>query len=157
MSSKIDILSQEFKDLSQIALNERENYKNASPYPHIVFKNIFNHNFLNDVLSQFPNLQSIQDSEKYTNQNEVKLSYNKYENFPYNIKLLFDFLNSKTFLGRSRTRSKTPWLSWTGRRTPGISRDSKRLSSSRKNRPCSVLSGPSRKRRRRPTLSRDSF
>ena len=98
MSSKIDILSQGFKDLNQVALNERENYKNASPYPHIVFKNIFNHNFLNDVLSQFPNLQSIQDSEKYTNQNEVKLSYNKYENFSYNIKLLFDFLNSKTFL-----------------------------------------------------------
>jgi Rps23 Pro-64 3,4-dihydroxylase Tpa1-like proline 4-hydroxylase len=98
MSSKNNILSDEFKDLNNVAFKEKDNYLHAKPYPHITFKKIFNENFLNDILNEFPNLQNIGDSEKYVNQNEVKLSYNKYENFPENIKYLFDFLNSKTFL-----------------------------------------------------------
>ena len=98
MSSKNNILSNEFKDLNHIAFKEKDNYLHAKPYPHIIFKKIFNESFLNGVLNEFPNLQSVSDSEKYINQNEVKLSYNKYENFPENTKYLFDFLNSKTFL-----------------------------------------------------------
>jgi len=98
MTDTRNILSDKFKDLNQIATKEKENYINASPYPHIILKNFFNEDFLNNVLNEFPNLQQINDAEKYSNKNEVKLSYNKYERFPDKIKYLFDFLNSKTFL-----------------------------------------------------------
>ena len=93
MTDTRNILSDKFKDLNQIATKEKENYINASPYPHIILKNFFNEDFLNNVLNEFPNLQQINDAEKYSNKNEVKLSYNKYERFPDKIKYLFDFLN----------------------------------------------------------------
>ena len=101
MDNMIDnkhLLSDNFENLNQIALNEKNNYQNASPYPHVVMKKFFNEDFLNSILTEFPNLTNITESEKYSNKNEVKLSYNKYENFPNKIKILFDFLNSKTFL-----------------------------------------------------------
>ena len=92
------ILSNNSGNLDQIASQEKSNYQNAFPYPHITLKKFFKEEFLNSVLEEFPNLQNINESEKYSNKNEVKFSYNNYENFPNKIKGLFDFLNSKTFL-----------------------------------------------------------
>ena len=92
------ILSNNSGNLDQIASQEKSNYQNAFPYPHIILKKFFKEEFLNSVLKEFPNLQNINESEKYSNKNEVKFSYNNYENFPNKIKVLFDFLNSKTFL-----------------------------------------------------------
>ena len=40
-----NILSNEYKDLDNLALKEKENYANAKPYPHIVLNNFFNPTF----------------------------------------------------------------------------------------------------------------
>ena len=98
MNQETEILSNKFKNLEQIALQMQNKYLDAKPFPHIQLQKFFDDNFLNEVLHEFPNLNKIQDSEEYKNKNEVKLSYNKYENFPGKIKNLFDFLNSKIFL-----------------------------------------------------------
>lgn len=98
MNQETKILSQKFRNLDQLALQMQDKYINAKPFPHIELQNFFDDSFLNEVLHEFPNLNSIHESEKYKNKNEVKLSYNKYENFPEKIKNLFDFLNSKIFL-----------------------------------------------------------
>ena len=98
MTLEKEIISVEYKDLTQISLNKKNIYLNANPYPHIILDNFFNNSFLTKVLNDFPDLKNINTSEKYDNKNEVKMSYNKCENFPDNIKYLFNFLNSKTFL-----------------------------------------------------------
>ena len=61
-------------------------------------EDFFDIDFLDKVVKDFPNLEKINSSQKYKNKNEVKFANNDYENFPNSIKLLFDFLNSNTFL-----------------------------------------------------------
>ena len=77
---------------------EKDNYSKASPYPHIVIKDFFDENFLNEVLQSFPDLSKTKSSEEWKNKNEVKFGNNDYSSFPNKIKLLFDFLNSNYFL-----------------------------------------------------------
>jgi Rps23 Pro-64 3,4-dihydroxylase Tpa1-like proline 4-hydroxylase len=98
MTKTTEILSEKFKNLEQMALQMQNKYMCAKPFPHIQLKNFFDDYFLNEILDEFPDLNNINESEKYKNKNEVKLSYNKYENYPKKIKKIFDFLNSKIFL-----------------------------------------------------------
>ena len=92
------IISDKFLDLSSYITRERDSYSNAKPYPHIVIKDFFNEDFLNEILKSFPDLSKINSSEQWKNKNEVKFGNNDYSSFPNNIKLFFDFLNSKNFL-----------------------------------------------------------
>ena len=92
------IISEKFKDLNSYINNEKDNYSNAKPYPHTVIKDFFDETFLNEILKSFPDLSKINSSEKWKNKNEVKFGNNNYSNFPDNIKLFFDFLNSNNFL-----------------------------------------------------------
>ena len=70
----------------------------AKPFPSIVIKEFFQEKFLSSVLEEFPDLEKIEFSQKYKNQNEFKFASNDYGNFPNSIKKLVDFLNSETFL-----------------------------------------------------------
>ena len=92
------IISDKFLDLSSYITRERDSYSNANPYPHIVIKDFFNEDFLNEILKSFPDLSKINSSEQWKNKNEVKFGNNDYSSFPNNIKLFFDFLNSNNFL-----------------------------------------------------------
>ena len=74
------------------------NFLNAKPFPSIVIKDFFEDSFLSKVLEDFPDLEKIESSQKYNNQNEFKFASNDYNNFPNSIKKLVDFLNSKSFL-----------------------------------------------------------
>ena len=94
----INILSNKYENLEELSKKNESYYRENTPFPHIVFENFFEKEFLKKVLDEFPDLSNISKSEKYNSKNEVKLSYNKYENFSFNTKILIDFLNSKKFL-----------------------------------------------------------
>ena len=96
MSKKITDKSQ--KDVIDLAIKNQIKYKNSEPYPHIIFKNFFNKEFLNEVLKEFPDLGKSKFSMKYANKNEVKFANNDKKKFKKNTKLLFQYLNSKKFL-----------------------------------------------------------
>jgi len=92
------ILSENFQNLTELALKEKQNYLTAKPFPNITLNNFFNNDFLNKILSDFPDLSKLNDSENYNAKNEIKLSNKNYEKFPPTIKTFIDFLNSKIFL-----------------------------------------------------------
>ena len=94
----LDLLSKEYHDLSLIAERKKNQYLNATPFPNIVLENFFTNNFLDKVVKNFPNLEKINSSQQYINKNEIKFANNDYINFPDSIKVLFDFMNSNTFL-----------------------------------------------------------
>ena len=62
------------------------NFLNAKPFPSIVIKDFFEDSFLSKVLEDFPDLEKIESSQKYNNQNEFKFASNDYNNFPNSIK-----------------------------------------------------------------------
>ncbi len=93
-----NIVSENFKNLEQVALKEKINYLNAKPFPNIVFKKFFNDNYLDIILNEFPDLSKLSESQNYNVKNEIKLSNKNYNKFPPTIKLFFDFLNSNVFL-----------------------------------------------------------
>ena len=93
------ILSKNFQNLEQVALEEKTKYINAKPFPNITLTNFFEDNFLNKILEEFPNLSKLQGSQIYKEKNEIKLSNKDYNEFPNNIKKFIDFLNSEIFLG----------------------------------------------------------
>ncbi len=97
MENKI-ILSDKFQNLIKIADEYKLDYLNANPFPNIEFENFFSNEFLESVLTDFPNLAKINSSEQYENRNEVKFANNDYKNFPRSIKSLIDFMNSEFFL-----------------------------------------------------------
>jgi Rps23 Pro-64 3,4-dihydroxylase Tpa1-like proline 4-hydroxylase len=92
------ILSKKNQNLDLIAEKEFKNYSNNSPFPSIVFQNFFDEDYLNQVLSDFPDLSKIDSSQKYMNKNEIKYANNNYKNFPESIRNFFDFLNSEYYL-----------------------------------------------------------
>ena len=91
MSKKITGRKQ--KDLIILADKSKLKYKNSKPYPHIIFKNFFNKDFLNEVLKEFPDLSKNKFSINYANKNEVKFANNDKKSFKKNTKLFFRYLN----------------------------------------------------------------
>jgi Rps23 Pro-64 3,4-dihydroxylase Tpa1-like proline 4-hydroxylase len=92
------ILSKNNQNLDLVAEKEFKNYHNGIPFPSIVIENFFDEEYLNQILSDFPDLSKIESSQKYMNKNEIKYANNDYENFPDSIKNFFDFLNSDYYL-----------------------------------------------------------
>jgi len=93
-----DILSQNFQNLTQVALEQKENYLAAKPFPNIVLNNFFKNDFLNTIHDEFPDLSRSKDSQYYNVKNEIKFSNKNYKEFPKTIKSFIDFLNSNIFL-----------------------------------------------------------
>ena len=97
-SKHTHIVSENFQNLTETALRQKDNYSTAKPFPNIVLNNFFKNDFLNSVLGEFPDLSSLNESQKYNVKNEIKLSNKNYDKFPINIKQFIDFLNSNSFL-----------------------------------------------------------
>ncbi len=93
-----ELLNEKYHDLDKFIIDNKDNYINANPFPNIVIDDFFDDNFLNSVLNEFPNLSKKQNTDSYLNQNEIKFANNLYNDFPKNIKLIFDFLNSNYFV-----------------------------------------------------------
>ena len=93
-----NILSKNHQNLNLLAEKESGNYKNAIPFPSIVFENFFDESFLDEIAEDFPDLSKLDSSQKYMNKNEIKFANNNFNSFPASIKKLIEFLNSDYFL-----------------------------------------------------------
>ena len=65
MIKKIATKSQ--KELLLFSKKNKLKYLNSKPYPHLVFKNFFDKDFLNKVSKEFPDLSKIKTSINYDN------------------------------------------------------------------------------------------
>ena len=84
-------------ELNKFAYMKKEEYLNASPFPHIVIDNLFDENLLNRILKEFPeNIQQIGDN--FNNKAEKKLSLNDTNKFSNETNNFINFLNSKKFI-----------------------------------------------------------
>ena len=63
------ILSKKYENLEVVSKKNLEYYKKNTPFPHIVFDNFFEIEFLKKVLNEFPDLSEISKSEKYNSKN----------------------------------------------------------------------------------------
>ena len=72
------IISDKFLDLSSYITKERDSYSNAKPYPHIVIKDFFNEDFLNEILKSFPDLSKINSSEQWKMIGQPRWNFHKY-------------------------------------------------------------------------------
>ena len=88
------------KDLNQldkIALDNKEKYSTAKPFPHIILDNFFDEEILNEILKQFPkNLDQI--GNEFNNKVEKKLSLNDSKLLSQHTNNFLNFLNSQIFL-----------------------------------------------------------
>ena len=92
------IINKEFKEIKKFINSNKAKYICADPFAHIIIDNFFDDNFLNRILNEFPDLAVQRKTKNYSNLNEVKFGNNEYNDFPKNIKFLFNFLNSEFFL-----------------------------------------------------------
>ena len=58
-----EILSEKSFNLEKLAVSLRENYSSAAPFPHVTIDNFFSENFMNTILSEFPDLSKIKKSQ----------------------------------------------------------------------------------------------
>ena len=83
--------------LDKIALDNKEKYSTASPFPHIVLDNFFDEEILNEILKEFPkNLDQI--GNEFNNKVEKKLSLNNSKLLSQHTNNFLNFLNSQIFL-----------------------------------------------------------
>ena len=95
---KSKLVSEKYLNSLELISNIKNNYNSEEPYPNTAIPNFFNENYLNDIISEFPDLSKIQGSRSYNNKNEIKLASNDYKKFPNKIKEMFNYLNSEEFL-----------------------------------------------------------
>lgn len=85
------------QNLLQIARENQELFLHAQPFPSIIFKNFFNPQFLEKIVTEFPDL-SQEDGLTYQNSNEKKYASKGEQSFGENTKQLMYYLNSQPFL-----------------------------------------------------------
>ena len=73
-----------YTNLNIIASRTKKLYLKSKPFPHYVFKNFYDHGFLNNVLLEFPDLSKIKTSTNYNNKNEIKFANNNKKTFKKN-------------------------------------------------------------------------
>ena len=93
-----NLVTNKYLNPNEYITSFKVDFLRAKPFPSIIIKDFFQEKFLSNVLEEFPDLEKIEASQKYRNQNEFKFANNDYDNFPSSIKKLIDFLNSKFFL-----------------------------------------------------------
>ena len=91
------VINKKFFNLEEFAKENRNKYLKAKPFPHIILENFFKTDYLNNALSEFPDLTLSKKTEMYENKNEIKLANNNLKKFPRKIKDVIKFLNSKKF------------------------------------------------------------
>ena len=93
------IINNKLKNIENFINENKEKFERGDPFPYIIIEDFFNEEFLNEVLSEFPDLTKQKKTTNYSNKNEVKFANSDYRKFPNSIKKTFDFLNSDFFLG----------------------------------------------------------
>ena len=91
------IISKKYSNLKEFSKKNKNKYLKAKPFPHIILDNFFKTEYLNNALSEFPDLTLSKKTEMYENKNEIKLANNNLKKFPRKIKDVIKFLNSKKF------------------------------------------------------------
>ena len=92
------IIAKKFCNLKRFAKKNKKKYLISKPFPHIVLDNFFNIKYLNEILDNFPDLSKLNETQKYSNKNEIKLANSNIKNYPKKIKNFINFLNSKEFV-----------------------------------------------------------
>ena len=94
----MNFIHKNISDLNKIAIQKKEEYSNASPFPHIVIDNFFNEKLLDNILSEFPkNLENI-GYEYQTKVEQKKFTLNDSKLLSPETNNFINFLNSQIFL-----------------------------------------------------------
>lgn len=91
-------ISKNFLNLEETSDSKKKQYLLSEPFPSIILDDFFNEDSLKEVLEEFPNLESLKNSSKYINKNEIKFANNNFDVFPKSIKNFISFLNSEVFI-----------------------------------------------------------
>lgn len=93
------MLNATHSSLTKLALDNKEKYSQANPFPHIVFDNFLDENEANILLDEFPNL-SIASNKGYFNESTaIKLSSPRGDSLQStNSKKIFSYFNSSEFI-----------------------------------------------------------
>lgn len=83
--------------MAEIAKLSSTAYRDAKPYPHVVFDNFFDPALLDQVLTEFPKPGQI-EWQRFDNEREIKLASNSESKFGPATRLFLYHLNSITFL-----------------------------------------------------------
>jgi len=90
-------INTEYGNLSELAHKKQISYQNSAPFPSIYFKNFFNSDMLDKVLSEFPDL-SRSDTIKFDDNAQKKLAGKGESLFGDETLKFMHFLNSEPFL-----------------------------------------------------------
>jgi uncharacterized protein (DUF1919 family) len=82
-------LNTPYKDLIDIASANAQAYKSNRPFPNISFDNFFNEEFLENVLSEFPDLSKKKTVRQFDNLKEKNLLIIKRKPLAQKLELLF--------------------------------------------------------------------
>lgn len=92
-------LSGNFKNLDTVSKENLNSFLSNKPFPYIHFKNFFDENYLNEILSCFPDLSSQEQINEFdTPTDKKKFATSKEFEFPLKINQFLNFLNSFKFL-----------------------------------------------------------
>jgi len=83
--------------LRDLATKYREAYSQAKPFPHVVIDNFLPEPILDDVLQEFPKVNSV-DWQKFDSSAEKKLAFEREQQIGDSTRLLLYLLNSSTFM-----------------------------------------------------------
>jgi len=87
-----------FKNLLNVAEDNKHRYLSSNPFPNIVLKDFFNPEILDRVLREFPDLSNNNDSKIFDTPLEKKLTVKQDYVFGKRTKIFMNFLNSQPFL-----------------------------------------------------------
>ena len=87
----------DYQRLETLASNNKANYANAHPFPHIVLDNVFNPAVLDSVLDEFTD-DGDEQWQRFNNGNEIKLALNDELKFGPITRQLIHELNSGPFI-----------------------------------------------------------
>ena len=93
----MNFINPAYGNLQELAIAYKETYNHADPFPNIFFKNFFNEDMLNGVLSEFEDLDK-GDTLKFNSPNEMKLASKGENRFGPKAKAFVHYLNSEPFL-----------------------------------------------------------
>ena len=90
-------INKKFQNLIDLGKQKNNEYKKATPFPHIVIDNLFDEILLDKILNEFPeNINQIGD--KFDNKVEKKLSLNDTNKFSLETNNFINYLNSEQFI-----------------------------------------------------------
>ena len=90
----MNYINKKYDDVNQI----KKTYINNKPFPHFVFDNFIESNIIEDILTEFPDLQNKNGHIKFENKKEIKLASNGSYHLSPNARSLVSYLNSDIFL-----------------------------------------------------------